>query len=754
MRTQSVNRTFCLMGLITVVIFCAIGCGDTDSQAGDNRRSLNKGKTEMTSLAEHQEHKHTNRLIDSTSPYLLQHAHNPVDWYEWGPEALERAKKEDKPIFLSIGYSACHWCHVMERESFENEEIAEIMNEHFVCIKVDREERPDLDDIYMSATQAFTRSGGWPMSVWLTPDQRPFYAGTYFPPTSRYQRPGFKDLLLYLSKVWREEREKALQQADSLTRAVRELTQVEPGTEVVPYAVISRTTEFFSRAFDPIKGGMSGGGTNKFPPSMAMDLMLRRYHATLDESGGINTKLLELVELTLDKMAYGGIYDHLGGGIARYSTDADWLVPHFEKMLYDQALVSDIYQKTYQLTKNPLYSRIAREIFDYVIEDLQSPEGGFYSTRDADSEGEEGKFYVWSRDEVMRVLGDNDGPLFCDYYDVSDVGNWEGHNILNVPRSAEKVAKLHKISVEELEQRLDLAKKKLFDVREKRVKPHLDDKVLSGWNGLMIASMAKGYRIFEEPRYRDAAAKAAKFVLTKMRDQDGRLLRTYRQGKKHTIGYLDDYAFMIEALLNLYETTFETKWLDYAEQLNSQLMKHYRDHEQGGFFFTSDEAEKILVRAKDANDGAIPSGNSVQFMNLQRLAILLDRKELAQEAEKIMRTFSKKLNDQRFSLSSERLLSAVDFYHRRPKEAAFVCRAGDATKADELINAAWQQYVPNAVFAMAVEGNADAQALAKRIPLLAGKVSLNGRPTVYVCKNYACQAPTTDIKTMVEQIGR
>ena len=705
----------------------------------------------MTSSTEQQKHKHTNRLIHATSPYLLQHAHNPVDWYEWGPEALEKAKKEDKPIFLSIGYSACHWCHVMERESFEDEETATLMNERFICIKVDREERPDLDDIYMSATQAFTRSGGWPMSVWLTPDQRPFYAGTYFPPESRPGRPGFKDVLSYLSRVWHEEREKALQQAEALTEAVRQLTRVEPGDEVVPYDIVMRATEFLSRAFDPVKGGITGGGTNKFPPSMAMDLMLRRYHASLDDDKGPDTKLLELVELTLDKMAYGGIYDHLGGGIARYSTDADWLVPHFEKMLYDQALVSDIYQKAYQLTKKPLYGRVAREIFDYVIDDLQSPDGGFYSTRDADSEGEEGKFYIWSRKEVVAVLGESEAALFCDYYDVSETGNWEGHNILNVPRSPETVAKLNKISVEELESRVAASRKRLFDVRKKRVMPHLDDKILSGWNGLMIASMAKGYRIFEEPRYRDAAVKAAEFVLTRMRDSEGRLLRTYRGGKTHTLGYLDDYAFMTEALLNLYETTFEMKWLEQAEQLNAQLMKHYRDEKEGAYFFTSDEAEKVLVRAKDANDSAIPSGNSVQLMNLQRLAILLGRKDLTEEAEKLMRAFSKKMSKQPFS--SERLLSGIDFFHRRPKEMAFVSPSGDVSPADGLINAAWQHYVPNAVFALLTAAD-NAETVTKRVPLLVGKTPLDGKPSVYVCENYTCKAPTTEAKVMLEQIGR
>ncbi len=385
-----------------------------------------------------------------------------------------------------------------------------------------------------------------------------------------------------------------------------------------------------------------------------------------------------------------------------------------------------------------------------MIEDLQSPGGGFYSTRDADSEGVEGKFYVWTRGEVEKVLGDDAG-LFCDYYDVSPTGNWEGHNILNVQRSAEAVAKMHKLSTEQFERRLSAARKRLYAEREKRIKPHLDDKILSGWNGLMIASLAKGARIVGEPRYRDAAIRATDFVLTKMTDDNGRLLRTSREGKAHTLAYLDDYAFMIEAVLFLYETTFDAKWLDHAERLNEQLMRHYLDAAEGGFFYTADDAEEILIRAKGGDDNAIPSGSSVQLMNLQRLAVLLGRKELAVEAERMIRTFSGKLT--RSPFSSERMLSALDFYHRRPKEIAFVCKAGDTAGADALVAAAWRTYVPNAVFARLVEGAKDAEAIARRVPLLAGKKTLDGKPTAYVCENYACQAPTTEAKTLVRQVG-
>lgn len=696
-----------------------------------------------------------NRLSHATSPYLLQHAHNPVDWYEWGPEALERAQREDKPIFLSIGYSACHWCHVMERESFESEAIAAIMNEHFVCIKVDREERPDLDAIYMAATQALTRSGGWPMSVWLTPDLRPFYAGTYFPPERRYGRPGFPEVLSFLSQIWKEERHKVLQQAEALTEAVRTITLAGGDRGDVPRDIVRRAGRTLARTFDPIKGGMSGGGTNKFPPSMALDVMLRAYHAAGNESRDRpppDAPLRELVELTLENMAGGGIYDHLAGGFARYSTDADWLVPHFEKMLYDQALISDIYLKAFQLTKKPLYARIARETFDYVIADLQDPEGGFYSSRDADSEGEEGKFYVWSRAEVLAALGDEAGPLFCDYYDVTEGGNWEGANILNTPRSVETVARLHKLSTEEAEKQLAAARRRLFEMREKRIHPHLDDKVLASWNGLMIASLARGYRILGEKRYRQAAERAAEYVLTRMM-RNGRLLRTGRAGRAHTPGYLDDHAFMIEALLNLYEATFEAKWLDRAEALNELVQRHFRDEHGGGFFFTADDAEALLVRAKDASDGAIPSGNSVQMMNLLRLAVLLDRQDLVGEAERLLRAFGGRLKEQPFQ--SERLLAAVDFLFRGPREIAFVGTSAGRGRLDALVQAAWQTYVPNLVTAGLTGTEEDGGTrLRRRIPLLAGKQPLPGGAAAYVCRDYACQAPTDDPAELRGQIER
>ncbi len=740
-----VLRAWARAALVSVIAVAVLGCGPDDPDASDGHTDKKASMT--TTQPSPTEHKHTNRLIHATSPYLLQHAHNPVDWNEWGEEALARAKKENKPIFLSIGYSACHWCHVMERESFENEEIAAVMNEHFVCIKVDREERPDLDDIYMSATQALTKSGGWPMSVWLTPDLKPFYAGTYFPPESRYNRPGFKDVLLFLHEAWNDKHDQVIEQANMLTDAVRQITRTQAGTSSLPFEAVGNAAESVARQFDAARGGVVSGGTNKFPPSMAMNLMLRAYDQTV-WNGTPNDLFLSRTETTLENMAYGGIYDHLGGGIARYSTDPDWLVPHFEKMLYDQALVADIYLDGYRLTKKPLYAETARSILDYVIADLQSPEGGYYSARDADSEGEEGKFYVWTRQEIDSVLA-GDADLFCTYYDVSPGGNWEGHNILNVPNEPAVVAKRFNMSEADLRQRLESARAKLLALRAQRVPPMRDDKVLSGWNGLMIASMAKAGSVLDEPKYTASAIRAADFALAKMTNEKGRLLRSYREGRAHTLGYLDDYAFMIDAALNLFETTSDLKWLDVAAKLNDDLMKHYRD-DTGAFFFTADDAEQVLVRMKSASDNAVPAGNSVQAMNLLRLGVLLNRPDLTTEAEKLLTYFGDKARSMPFS--SERLLAAADYFLRRPKEIAIVCTKASEADARKMLDAVWQNYVPNFAVALLVEDGPNADAMRKKIELLKDKKSIDGKATAYVCENFACQAPTTDINKLMNQI--
>jgi uncharacterized protein len=676
--------------------------------------------------------KHTNNLINATSPYLLQHAHNPVDWYEWGEEAFAKAKKEDKPIFLSIGYAACHWCHVMEHESFENEEIAEFMNRHFIAIKVDREERPDIDEIYMAYTQARTRSGGWPMSVWLTPDARPFHAGTYFP------KERFASILDQISGLWASRRDQLLDAASEASTFLDQWSAgPAPAKGVPPVGQIELSAMTLAQHFDGNYGGIASGA-NKFPPSMSMDLMLRIYRRT----GATN--LLYPVKKTLNSMARGGIYDHIGGGICRYSTDPKWLVPHFEKMLYDQALVSAIYLDGYQVTRDEFYREVAEDIFSYVLTDLRSPDGAFFSSRDADSEGLEGKFYVWTVEQVVDVLGEADAAIFNSYYDVTAAGNWEetrGHaqegpkNILNIRVAPDDFAQVKNIDAKAFRKKLSTWRKKMFDARSKRIAPALDDKVLTDWNGLMIASLAKAGRVLENASYTEAAGKAADFILSTSRRDDGRLLRTYRAGKARLLGNLSDYAFMTEALLNLYEATFDEKWLVEAEKLTDLCVKFHLDAKGGGFFFVASDGEKLVARSKNPQDGAIPSGNSVQAMNLLRLSLLLNKPRYRELAEGIFRAFGEQAS--RSPGSFERFGCALDFYHDKPKEIAVIGDPNDdATKA--LLRTVYKRYLPNKVVVGAPDKRDDAKS-----PLLKGKKRVKGLPTAYVCEGYRCKLPVT-----------
>jgi uncharacterized protein len=690
----------------------------------------------------------TNRLIHSTSPYLLQHARNPVDWYPWGEEALRRAVAEDRPIFLSIGYSACHWCHVMERESFEDETVARILNDHFVPIKVDREERPDLDEIYMSATMLANQGqGGWPMSVFLTPAGRPFFAGTYFPPRSAFGRPGFKDLLMRIIEAWDSNRSQINEYAGNLATAVAQFSRPNPGDEVIPREMIARAADGLADSFDRSTGGMISGGSNKFPPSMAMGLMLRECHHGRGD-GKPREELLALVELTLDHMARGGIYDQLGGGICRYSTDPQWLVPHFEKMLYDQALVSSIYTEAFLFTRNAAYGRVACEICDYVLRDLLSPEGGFYSARDADSEGVEGKYYVWTKREVLESLGEEAGALFCSCYDVTDAGNWEGKNILNVPRDLETVVKLQAVAPDELARKLEEGRHRLLEVRNRRVPPGLDDKVLAGWNGLMIAALARCGRATGERRYVEAAERAANFILHGA-SRDGRLLRTWRAGQAHTGGYLDDYAFFIEGLLDLYEATFAPRWLLEAIRLTDEMVAHFWDDAEGAFFYTADDAERLIVRSKDSRDGAIPSGNSVALMDLLRVSAFQGRPDLRERAELCMRAFAG--NVQQMLTGFERFLAGVDFYYGPRREVVIAGALADpATQA--LIGAVNRVYDPNRVVLLADPSGPQAEGWPECVPMLAGKEPVSGRPAAYVCRSGACRQPVTNADELIAEL--
>jgi uncharacterized protein len=681
-----------------------------------------------------------NRLANETSPYLLQHKDNPVDWYPWGEEALERAREEDKPILLSIGYSACHWCHVMERESFEDEATARIMNEHFVNIKVDREERPDLDSIYMSAVQALTRGGGWPMTVFLTPDGSPFYGGTYFPPVSRGGMPSFKGVLTSLADAYENRRDEVLRSAQSVRDYLRAVTidaaipkSSSPGTDL-----LERAAESLVSQLDRRFGGF--GGAPKFPQAMNLEALLRHWRRTGDLAA------LSGVEDTLRAMAGGGIYDQLGGGFHRYSVDEYWLVPHFEKMLYDNALLSRLYLEAYQATGDDFFRRVAEETLDYVLRDMTSPEGGFYSAEDADSEGEEGKFYVWTPEEVEASLDPEDARLAMRFWDVTERGNFEGKNILNVPRPPEAVAAEFDLSPEELRERIAKIRSRLFAVREGRVRPARDEKILSAWNGLMLRSFALAARVTGREDYREAAERNAAFLLEELKE-GGRLRRSYKDGRARFNGYLEDYAMVADGLVALYEATFETRWLVEADSLCDAISELFWDAEKGVFYDTPADHEELVTRPRDVYDNAAPSGTSVATDVLLKLALLLDRDDYRRRAESILEELSGGI--EQLPGAFGRLLAALDFSVSEPREVAIV---GDPEAPDTraLIDAVYARYLPNKVVAGRAPDDEEATGL---VPLLANRPAPDGRARAYVCVRYACQSPTTDPTELLEQLG-
>lgn len=698
-------------------------------------------------------HKHTNRLITQTSPYLLQHAHNPVDWYPWGEEALAQARAEDKPILLSIGYSACHWCHVMERESFENEAIAALMNENFVCIKVDREERPDLDSIYMDAVVGLTGRGGWPMTVFLTPAGVPFYGGTYYPPTSRGGMPGFTDLLEALSTAYRERRDEIDHNAAQIKNYLEENAnlQVKGGEQPLASEMLDLAWYYeganqqgkavrggLATQFDQKEGGLRGAP--KFPQPMTLDFVLRTYYRTRDAAA------LQVLDLSLTKMAEGGIYDQLGGGFHRYSTDGHWLAPHFEKMLYDNSQLSLLYLHAYQATGKELYKRIASETLDYVTREMFSPEGGFYSTQDADSEGEEGKFFVWEKAEIEGVLGQKDAALFCRYYDVTKGGNWEGHNILHVTGSLAAVAADAGVSEEVLAQSLARSRKILFKLREQRIHPGRDEKILTSWNGLMLKSFALASRILDNESYREIALKNARFVLATMRTPEGRLLRTYKDGKAHLNGFLEDYSYFIDGLLGLYEATFDLNWLVEARRLADIMLDKFWDESDQTFFDTASDHEQLVTRPRSFYDNAVPSGNSVAADVLLRLALLTgdpDNRYASKATGVLGRLAEIAVNN---PSSFGRLLGALDFYLGAPFEIALV---GDENEpgTGEFLKIVYGHYLPNRVVMRLGEGEDGAG-----WPLLEERPRQNGQPTAYVCQNYACQQPVVSPAELSKQL--
>lgn len=685
-----------------------------------------------------------NRLAGETSPYLLQHANNPVDWFPWGTEALERARRENKLIFLSIGYAACHWCHVMEHESFEDSAVAEALARDFVSIKVDREERPDLDEIYMAATMMFSGGhGGWPMSVFLAPDLRPVFAGTYFPKEDAYGRPGFTSILRFLQEKWSQEPTALLGNADRVVEAIRQMHAPSAGAALPGSEQVVSAARALYRSMDHARGGLASGG-NKFPQSLSLELLLRAYRATGEK------RFLGAVELTLERISLGGIYDHLGGGVHRYATDANWLVPHFEKMLYDQALVTSALIEAWQASEDPGKKRLFADrvcgICDYVMRDLRSAEGAFYSSEDADSEGQEGKFYIWTRSEVEGALDAADARVFCSHYDVSEHGNWlhpgDAHvpsgpkNVLQVVRSAEVLARLDGTSVASVEESLANSRARLLGIRAKRTRPGLDSKILTGWNGLMIAALARAAAALGKPAYGRAAERAANFLLQSVR-QAGRLLATYGNGSARLKAYSTDYAFLAEGLVAVYEWNGEPRYLREAEQLADTAIEHYWDADGGGFFLTAADHEELLVRSRNAQDGATPSANSVMAGVLQRLAILLGRKDLRERAGTILEAFV--ATDERSVFQQERLLCALDSWHSDWDEVAIIGPADDpGTQA--LLAKARTAYRPCMVVAQAGRtGMPEADSL----PLLANRGMVDGLPTAYVCRDYVCRRPVT-----------
>jgi uncharacterized protein YyaL (SSP411 family) len=680
---------------------------------------------------------HTNRLSRETSPYLLQHAHNPVDWYPWGEEAFEKAKRENKPILLSIGYSACHWCHVMEHESFENEKIAALMNELFVNIKVDREERPDLDEIYMNAVQMLTGRGGWPMTMFLTPDRKPFYGGTYFPPEDRQGMPGFSRILLGVSQAYRERPEDVGKSVEQILAALQRMSEAPETTNNFSPSIVADGAEKISRAYDSEHGGL--GQAPKFPNAGVYELFLRHY------SRSKNERFLEMVTHTLAKMAQGGIYDHLGGGFHRYSVDAKWLVPHFEKMLYDNAQLVRIYAHAYTITREPLFNSVVEETVVYLLREMLHPEGGFYSTQDADSNGEEGKFFVWTEDEVKRVIGQEHAEIFCRMYDIGEPGNFEGKSILHPILTVDQAGKLFRKDRSEIETLVTGAKQKLFAEREKRVKPFRDEKIITAWNGLMLSGLAEAIKLSGSPAWIEAAKRTVEFISERM-FRDGFLLHTCKDGQAKLLGYLDDYAFLAVGLLDLYEAVFDRSYLDQSISLADIMVREFWDEHNGGFFFTGRSHEQLISRAKPIFDASIPSGNAMATQLLLRLYHFTGKEAYRTSAERVLRSYYNAMESQPFGFAH--MLCASDFYLEGAREIVIVGNPADP-RARELIAAINALYLPNKVIQLAAAGGS----LAEISPLLQGKSQIDGKPTIYVCQNFTCSAPVTrpdELKALLE----
>lgn len=687
-----------------------------------------------------------NQLAFEKSPYLIQHADNPVDWYPWGEEAFEKAKEEDKPVFLSIGYATCHWCHVMAHESFEDEDIARMMNQAFVNIKVDREERPDIDNTYMTVCQMLTGSGGWPLTIIMTPGKKPFYAATYIPKTGRHGRPGMRELIPWIDGLWKDEREKIFNSADEITQAFQKSTKQEAG-EGLTVDIFNKAFGQYSGNYDPTHGGI--GSAPKFPSAHNLMFLLRHWKQSGDEQA------LGMVEQTLTAMRRGGIYDQVGYGFHRYSTDSEWLVPHFEKMLYDQAMLVMAYTEAWQATGNELFKQTAQEVVEYVLRDLQHPEGAFYSAEDADSEGEEGKFYVWSIDEIRDTLPPADAELAIEVFNMTEEGNYAdeasrrrtGKNILHLTKPVEELADERNLSTKQFNNKLAGIRSRLLEKREQRVRPLLDDKILTDWNGLMIAALAKAGRAFDHQNYIAEAKKAVRFINKNLVHEDGRLLHRYRDGEAAIAGHADDYAFLIWGLIELYEATFDIEHLQQAVELNKTFIGHFWDKDQGGFYFTGKGSEELLGRKKEVYDGAMPSGNSVALSNLLQLGRITAQTDWEEKADQLICLFSSQV--QQAPTGFGQFLQGVHFALTPSYEVVIAGKKEDeATQG--IFHKLYSAFIPNKVVVLNEPSTSDIHDLA---PYTKDQPMKDGKATAYVCQNYSCELPVNDADEMMELLG-
>jgi len=707
---------------------------------------------------------HTNRLAQEKSPYLLQHSHNPVDWYPWGEEAFAKARREDKPIFLSVGYSTCHWCHVMAHESFENEEVAATMNREFVNIKVDREERPDVDRVYMTFVQATTGGGGWPMSVWLTPDLKPFVGGTYFPPEDRYGQPGFKKVLERIAAAWKQDHEKIAGQGARIVEALREAQTAQPAAaEKIDAKILSAAYEQFSRSFDARDGGF--GSAPKFPRPVTLNFLSRFY--ARDPKSDSGKHALEMDLFTLRKMAAGGMHDHLGGGFHRYSVDRYWHVPHFEKMLYDQAQLAVAYLDAFQITQDRQFASVARDILDYVARDLTSNEGGFFSAEDADSlfehgkpEHGEGAFYIWTKKEIDTAL-DNAAEIFDFNYGVQSHGNapegsdpqdeFRGKNILIERHTIAETAQHFQKPEDAVRDLLRQSREKLFAIRSKRPRPHLDDKIIAAWNGLMISAYARAAQILDEPRYLKSATLATNFVRAHLWDDSKKTLyRSYREGRGRVEGFADDYAFVIHGLLDLYEASFDIEWLKFAIELQETQDRLFFDGKNGGYFSTSGKDESVVLRMKDDNDSAEPAASSVAAHNLLRLAQIRDKKQWEERAEKTISAFRTTLS--RFPSAMPQILVALDFSSRKPRQIVIAGKK-DAPETKALLSEVHRHFLPTTILLVA-DGAEGQKYLGEDLEAIHGMSMVDEKPAAYVCENFTCKAPVIDSNQLAKLLAQ